>query len=116
MKGFPKIKEWKAKLAYTLAYFVTIVIFRVFDLPCIWQHFLHIPCPGCGMTRATLAALHLQFAAAFRYHLMFWAMPLLYLYFLLDGKLFRKPMIDKIVLWSIAAGFLINWVIHLVNA
>lgn len=27
-----------------------------------------IPCPGCGMTRATLSALHGDFATAFRYH------------------------------------------------
>lgn len=29
---------------------------------------LHIPCPGCGMTRATLAALRGDFAASFRFH------------------------------------------------
>lgn len=29
---------------------------------------LHVPCPGCGMTRATLAALHGDFATTYRYH------------------------------------------------
>lgn len=27
-----------------------------------------IPCPGCGMTRATLAAVHGDFATSFRFH------------------------------------------------
>ncbi|MFW5739011.1 MAG: DUF2752 domain-containing protein [Myxococcota bacterium] len=27
-----------------------------------------IPCPGCGMTRATLSALHGDFATSFRFH------------------------------------------------
>jgi hypothetical protein len=37
-----------------------------------------IPCPGCGLTRATLAALHGDFAAALRFHpLVFVLTPLL---------------------------------------
>ncbi len=65
------------------------------------------------MTRAALAALHFDFAAAFRHHLMFGAMPLLYIYFLTGGRLFPKPIIDKVILWGIAIGFAINWAIHL---
>ncbi|HEX6764876.1 MAG TPA: DUF2752 domain-containing protein [Polyangiaceae bacterium] len=30
--------------------------------------FLGIPCPGCGLTRATLALLHGDFGAALRFH------------------------------------------------
>lgn len=116
MAGLPKIKEWKAKLVFTLVYFLWLVMWRILDLPCLFQHFLHIPCPGCGMTRATIAALHLDFTAAFGYHLMFWAMPLLYLYFLFDGRLCGNPRADKAILWTIAAGFLVNWAILLANA
>lgn len=113
MARIPKIKEWKTKLLLTAGYVLVLILWRWVDLPCVWQHFLHIPCPGCGMTRAVLAALHFDFAAAFRHHLMFWAMPLLYIYFLLDGRLFRKPCIDKVILWGIALGFAINWGIQL---
>ncbi len=90
-----------------------LILWRWIDLPCVWQYFLHIPCPGCGMTRATLAALHFDFVAAFGHHLMFWAMPLLYIYFLTGGRLLPKPIIDKVILCGIAAGFAINWGIHL---
>lgn len=116
MVGISKIKEWKPKLLLTAGYFFVLVIWRWMDLPCVWQYALHIPCPGCGMTRAILAALHFDFTAAFRHHLMFWTMPLLYIYFLLNGRLFRKPIIDKVILWSIAAGFGVNWIIHLAIA
>lgn len=108
-----KIKEWKTKLLLTAGYFLVLAIWRWVDLPCIWQYVLHIPCPGCGMTRAILAALHFDLAAAFRHHFMFWTMPLLYIYFLFDGRLFQKPMIDKVILWGIAIGFVANWVVHL---
>ena len=35
---------------------------------CPTARILHVPCPGCGMTRAALSALHGQFAQSFRYH------------------------------------------------
>ena len=35
---------------------------------CPFRFFFGISCPGCGMTRALLAALRLDFAAAFSYH------------------------------------------------
>lgn len=36
-----------------------------------------IPCPGCGLSRAFLALLHLDLAGAFSFHPMFWAVPIL---------------------------------------
>ena len=52
------------------------------DLPlCPMATFLHVPCPGCGMTRATLSALHGDFATSFHFHpLAFILVPLLGLY------------------------------------
>ncbi len=35
---------------------------------CPVRCFFGIPCPGCGMTRALLSALRLDFSAAFAYH------------------------------------------------
>ena len=71
------------------------------------------PCPGCGMTRAVLAALRLDLAAAFGYHAMFWSMPVLFLYFLFDQGLFRNKCWDRLVLWGICIGFAVNWLIKL---
>lgn len=39
------------------------------DTPlCPTAFFFGVPCPGCGLTRATLALLHGDFAAALRFH------------------------------------------------
>ena len=57
---------------------------------CPFRFFLGISCPGCGMTRAILAALHLDFSAAFAYHPLFFLMPFFLLAYYLD------PWID----WS----------------
>lgn len=35
---------------------------------CPLAHFAHIPCPGCGLTRATLALLRGNFSAAMAFH------------------------------------------------
>ncbi len=64
-------------------------------------------CPFCGMTRAHLAALRLDFAAAFSYHPAFFAgVPFLWLLF--HEQLCRKKW--QIVLWrvmTIALGVLL---------
>ena len=44
---------------------------------CPIRYVTGIPCPGCGLTRAYWAVLHLDFAAAFSYHPLFWLVPFL---------------------------------------
>ena len=86
------------------------------QLNCLWQELLSIPCPGCGMTRALLAALHGDMTAAFRYHFMVPSLPLLYLYLLFDGQLFSKKWLNNFVLGGILAGFFLHWVRLLCSA
>ena len=37
-------------------------VLLILDTGCMFYHITGIPCPGCGMTRAYLAALRLDFA------------------------------------------------------
>jgi hypothetical protein len=54
---------------------------------CPMAALLGVPCPGCGLSRATLALVHGEVAAAFRFHpAVFWVTPV-YL-FLVGGLLF----------------------------
>jgi len=41
---------------------------------------------------------------------MFWSVPLLGVYYLTDGRLFKKRWIDYTILIAIAVGFAANWV------
>ena len=109
-----KIIRWKEKLIVSLGYVAFVAICWVLKIPCLWQHFLGIPCPGCGMTRAWDAFLHLDLANAFRHHAMFWSMPLIALYLLKDGGLFKSRRANAWFLGFIGAGFLVNWVFRLV--
>ncbi|MBQ4087073.1 MAG: DUF2752 domain-containing protein [Clostridia bacterium] len=65
------------------------------------------------MTRAVLSALRFRIAEAFSYHMMFWSLPILYLFFLFDGKLFRQKWLNAICLILIGVGFVINWIISI---
>ena len=46
------------------------------DLGCIFKTVTGLSCPGCGMTRAWLSALRLDFSSALAYHPLFWAVPI----------------------------------------
>ena len=108
-----RITQLKNKLIITAVYVAVLIIFWALKIPCIYRHFLSVPCPGCGMSRAVFALFRLDLASAFSYHPCVFAMPVLYLYFLFDGKLFNRKIIDYSVMFLIAAGFLINWVVNL---
>ena len=66
-------KQWNRKKARDLlviffALAAYCVIATVADLSCIIKTLTGISCPGCGMTRACLALLRLDFSAALYYH------------------------------------------------
>ncbi len=108
------IKQWKEKLLFSLGYAVLIGSMVALQIPCVFHYFLHIPCPGCGMTRAWLAAFRLDFQTAFEFHPMFWSLPVLYAYFLFDGGILRHKTLDRILLCGIALGFGIQWLCRLI--
>ncbi len=83
----------------------------VWNLPCIIKSLTGVSCPGCGMTQAFVAAIRLDFAAAFSYHKMFWSVPVLYLCFLKDGALFSARWGNVLIYAGVLAGFLWNWLI-----
>lgn len=108
-----KISQWKTKLLVTLGYLGVVFVFYIFELPCIFKALFGVACPGCGMSRAMFSVLKLDFVAAFAYHPMFWSIPILYIYFLLDNGIFKSKLWDGLVLGLIGAGFLINWIVNL---
>ena len=70
------------------------VPFFIYVYQCPIQYFLHIPCPGCGITRAYIAILSLDWKAAFRYHpLFFMVLPILL--YVPHRDILRKRLSDK---------------------
>ena len=97
-----------------LALFCTALIGIVcLDLSCPIRSLTGIPCPGCGMSRAWKAALRLDLITAFRYHPMFWGVPVLMAFCCFDGQIFRKKWMNFGLLGLIAIGTLINYIVIL---
>ncbi|MBP3392861.1 MAG: DUF2752 domain-containing protein [Clostridia bacterium] len=65
------------------------------------------------MTRAYIALFQLNIRKAFAMHPMFWSVPILLVYYFLDGKLFKVKWLNKAMLVLIFAGFFINWFVKL---
>ncbi|MBQ2785288.1 MAG: DUF2752 domain-containing protein [Oscillospiraceae bacterium] len=98
-----------------LCTFIGVLLFWVMmDWPCLFRRITGIPCIGCGLSRAWLAALGLDFCSAFRYHPMFWSIPVLMLLALFDGRLFRKDIWNHILLILLTAGLFVCYFIRLV--
>lgn len=81
---------------------------------CVFRRLTGIPCVACGMNRAWHAVLRLDFRAAFRYHPMFWSVPVFALYGIFDFRLFRNKKIDDWLLGLLLAALFGSYLIRLV--
>ena len=71
---FPRsnaLKKITAALPAILAVVLVYAIFHITGIGCPVRFITGISCPGCGMTRAWLSLLRLDFAGAFYYHPLF---------------------------------------------
>lgn len=98
-------------MAAGLAVYFGAVIFlmRWTGIGCVFLHFFGIPCPGCGMTRALACLLRLDFAGAFEYHPLVFAMPYVFAFviFPLEGRIHRR------ILTVIGLIAVVNWVFRI---
>ena len=113
MKAFTFKKITAGKLLPAVILALTVLLFYSANIGCVWQRLFHIPCPGCGMTRAWLAFFKGNVKQAFAYHAMFWSVPVLALFVLKNGLLFSKKWKNNTALLLMAAGFLANYIWHL---
>lgn len=78
-------KKMKNSIKFLILFAIVFLCLVWFQIGCPIKYITGISCPGCGMTRAWLSALHLQFHQAFLYHPLFWCVPMpIILYFLWD--------------------------------
>lgn len=60
-----------------------VFLYFVTGIGCPILYVTGIPCPGCGMSRACLKLLQLDFSAAYHYHPLCFILPLIALFLLL---------------------------------
>jgi hypothetical protein len=108
-----KISNPIQKLLFTLIYIAIIATLYFTGVGCVFRACFGIICPGCGMTRAVISLLRLDFIGAINHHPMVFSLPILYLYFLIDGGLFKSKLLNTIFLSLIGFGFLVVWLVKI---
>ena len=101
----------KEKIFIIATLFVYGLLLKLFDVNCPIKFFTGISCPGCGMTRAVISCLKLDFASAFAHHPMVFSLPVLAVYFIRDGRVFKNTFVNAAVITVVGLGFLFNWII-----
>ena len=93
---------WLAVLALLAA---MLLFMQLLGITCPIKHLTGISCPGCGMTRACLSALRLDFSAAFAYHPLWVSLPLVaVLALVLHFK--QKKRAFSVLIWTFTAAML----------
>lgn len=110
LSGDIKKKLW-SKLKILLLICVVYYLITWFT-GCPIRFFTGVSCPGCGMTRAWLSLLHLDFAKAFHCHPLFITAPFIAAAFLLDDWIDIKKYRWVIVLT--AAIYIIVYLIRII--
>lgn len=109
------LKRIRSRVLLLLLIGGVLLLWVAMGWPCMIRSITGFPCPGCGLSRAWLAALRLDFGAAFRFHPMFWSIPILALFLLLDGQLFRQRWANRVLLAVLLGGMAVSYVIRIVG-
>ena len=92
-------KQAKWAVLFVFAYFV--LLRRFFITTCPTVLFTGLPCPGCGMTRAFVKLLHLDFAGAWTMHPFIY--PFLFFLIWFGIRRYVLGIADTEKVWKIAA-------------
>ena len=86
------------------------LLFGVIGSWCMFRRVTGLPCLTCGMSRAWLCALRLDFAGAFFWHPLFWTVPLIALALIFFGahrRWVRRGLIACLFLFAVV------WVVRM---
>ncbi len=97
-------------LLISVHFIVVYVIFDYYDISCVFLEITGIPCLGCGMTRAVLSIVRLDFVQAFKDNVVIFFMPYIGMYILFDFK----HRIHKVLLLMIVMIAIVNWLIKII--
>ena len=103
MWGVPYMREVASKYVPGILVFCVVPIFLyVTGIGCPIKFLTGVSCPGCGMTRAWIAALSGQFDLAMVYHPLFWTIPLIVVTAMFRERIPRRLYIGMLIVCMVA--------------
>lgn len=107
--------SWRRFLRIHLPLAAVLLIYMLV-IGCPFYRLCGIPCPGCGLSRAHLAAFRLDFAQALYFHPLFWTILPTAVYYA-HRRVCGWPQsrrFDRVFLAALAGAFLVVYVYRLV--
>ncbi|MCR4843026.1 MAG: DUF2752 domain-containing protein [Eubacterium sp.] len=105
------VKEFAVPVAIIAALYA---FFWFVGIGCPIKYVTGVSCLGCGMTRAWLAVLRLDFSAAFYYHPLFWLVPIGVVWFVYRRRIPKK--VYNAGVFTFCALFVIVYVVRLFHS
>ena len=109
------LKRYRDKILLALAVIAIYAVMFLVGITCPIKYLTGISCPGCGMSRACMSALKLDFLAAFHYHPLWIVLPFaaaLLIFF----KITKKRLAFDVTLYACTAIMIGVWLYRMIFA
>ncbi len=106
------LKKYKDLIGLAAAIVFIYAVMNFMGIGCPIKFATGISCLGCGMTRAWLSLLKLDFSAAFYYHPLFMLPPVAAIVYFYKSKINIK--IYKIIMLTMVMAFIIMYLYRLI--
>lgn len=87
-------------------------IFYLVHIGCPIRFLTGVSCAGCGMTRAYMSLLHLDFASALHFHPLFFIPPVFAVYYFFFRDRVSLKM-HKIIVAAVVAIFMVTYILRM---
>ncbi|MBR5479432.1 MAG: DUF2752 domain-containing protein [Clostridia bacterium] len=104
------IKKFGLLLLMAIYFLIAYTLLEYYDITCVFLEFLKIPCPGCGMTRALVSLLNMDFVEAVKHNVVVFFMPYVFAYIFFDFK----GRVHNVLLGLIGIIAGVNWLIKII--
>lgn len=104
------LKKHSATISAIAAIALIYASFLRLGISCPIKFITGVSCAGCGMTRAWLHVFRLDFNAAFRFHPLFWTIPVVAVLFFLRK---RFPRFFRVIASVIAVLFIVVYFVRM---
>lgn len=82
----------KQKISAFITITAVYVVLHILNIGCPIRFITGISCAGCGMTRAWLSVLELNFLQAFHFHPLFWTVPVISFVYLVRKRISNRTL------------------------
>ena len=99
-----------------LAFMIYILIVNtVLHEGCPFEIILGVPCPSCGITRATVEAIKFNFPKAFYFHPLFFTIPLVLIVLIYNEYKYIHKLYKSNIFWGVLAiAFIIVYILRMI--